>query len=626
MDPSIVCKEETVETSSGEDGQKEGKIDKLLNKYCAVCGDKALGYNFNALTCESCKAFFRRNALKNKEFKCPFSNKCEVTLVTRRFCQKCRLKKCFDIGMKKEWILSDEEKQQKRQKIEQNRAKKRQDVPDLSPGAFLAAASPSTLPHNRDVVSPASTSISFPLGTDSIGLERPQARVLPSSRPPSEDDNQPRQKQMRYEIPDESNTRLGLADPYSSNDSSEQCALIRHELTSSNSPPQNSTFIPTIHDRSQINMLNFVVQQPQLSAHSSSKDLPLDATVNQSSLTRMSPDLTTLPEQVNPMNLDVKNEQSPQSYPSTSCGQNPFSPHMGGIPLVGAMTEIKSSDSSLSFPDITNTSFDNLDDIVTVAIEAEFHVQNIHSPMHSLTGKSLNDRETDRLHELFMASRSLVEPLDLEKSPFSNADPKNLISVVNLTDLAIKRIIRMAKKINPFITMCQEDQIALLKGGCTELMILRSVINYNPDKNSWRIPSKDRPREVNMELLKEASHLGVNLYEEHQRFVKSFDPKWRTDENVMLLLSAIALFNPARTNVLHKDVVKLEQDAYYYLLRRYLETICTGCDARRAYLHLIGRLKDLNRLNESHIQLFLGLNPKLVEPLLIEIFDLKPTP
>ena len=33
-------------------------------KVCRVCGDKALGYNFNAMTCESCKAFFRRNALK----------------------------------------------------------------------------------------------------------------------------------------------------------------------------------------------------------------------------------------------------------------------------------------------------------------------------------------------------------------------------------------------------------------------------------------------------------------------------------------------------------------------------------------------------------------------------------
>ena len=34
------------------------------DKYCGVCGDKALGYNFDAISCESCKAFFRRNAPK----------------------------------------------------------------------------------------------------------------------------------------------------------------------------------------------------------------------------------------------------------------------------------------------------------------------------------------------------------------------------------------------------------------------------------------------------------------------------------------------------------------------------------------------------------------------------------
>jgi Zinc finger, C4 type (two domains) len=39
---------------------KHGKGDKL----CAVCGDKALGCNFDAISCESCKAFFRRNAFK----------------------------------------------------------------------------------------------------------------------------------------------------------------------------------------------------------------------------------------------------------------------------------------------------------------------------------------------------------------------------------------------------------------------------------------------------------------------------------------------------------------------------------------------------------------------------------
>ena len=70
---------------------------------------------------------------------------------------------------------------------------------------------------------------------------------------------------------------------------------------------------------------------------------------------------------------------------------------------------------------------------------------------------------------------------------YTTGEPNNLISVINLTDLAVKRIIRMAKKITPFTTMCQADQIALLKGGCTELMILRSVSNYDPDKNSWRV-------------------------------------------------------------------------------------------------------------------------------------------
>lgn len=34
------------------------------DKICLVCGDRALGYNFNAISCESCKAFFRRNAHK----------------------------------------------------------------------------------------------------------------------------------------------------------------------------------------------------------------------------------------------------------------------------------------------------------------------------------------------------------------------------------------------------------------------------------------------------------------------------------------------------------------------------------------------------------------------------------
>ena len=45
----------------------------------------------------------------------------------------------------------------------------------------------------------------------------------------------------------------------------------------------------------------------------------------------------------------------------------------------------------------------------------------------------------------------------------------------------------MTKKINSFRNMCQEDQIALLKGGCTEMMILRSAMQYDVDHAKWKV-------------------------------------------------------------------------------------------------------------------------------------------
>lgn len=114
-----------IQDNPDTNGSPKAGARQSRGRTCQVCGDKALGYNFNAVTCESCKAFFRRNALTQKEFTCPFNQNCEITVVTRRFCQKCRLSRCFEIGMKKEYIMSDMEKVEKRKKIEMNRAKRK---------------------------------------------------------------------------------------------------------------------------------------------------------------------------------------------------------------------------------------------------------------------------------------------------------------------------------------------------------------------------------------------------------------------------------------------------------------------------------------------------------------------
>ncbi|CAG2113929.1 unnamed protein product, partial [Medioppia subpectinata] len=111
-------------------------------KICVVCGDRANGYNFNVIACESCKAFFRRNALRKKDFKCPFNGNCKIDAITRKFCQKCRLQKCFNSGMKKDLILTDEEKRIIKFKIAENKQKrvKLSDSPNGSVDSTTAAA------------------------------------------------------------------------------------------------------------------------------------------------------------------------------------------------------------------------------------------------------------------------------------------------------------------------------------------------------------------------------------------------------------------------------------------------------------------------------------------------------
>uniref|UniRef100_A0A803WC01 Vitamin D receptor n=1 Tax=Ficedula albicollis TaxID=59894 RepID=A0A803WC01_FICAL len=59
----------------------------------------------------------RRSMKRKAMFTCPFSGDCHITKDNRRHCQACRLKRCLDIGMMKEFILTDEEVQRKREMI-----------------------------------------------------------------------------------------------------------------------------------------------------------------------------------------------------------------------------------------------------------------------------------------------------------------------------------------------------------------------------------------------------------------------------------------------------------------------------------------------------------------------------
>lgn len=627
--------------ASPQDGASTSGNKRPDSKKCGVCGDRALGYNFNAITCESCKAFFRRNALKNKEFRCPFQDSCKVDQVTRRFCQKCRLRKCFEIGMKKEWIMTDEEKQRKKQKIEENRARKMGDA--YSDDDSVKSSNPPFSP--------------FSVGA-SIEASKPQAIVVGVIR--NEDETSAKVLRAEGQTDIHSQERSIIQSTGTASDSLQLPSILSREYAKdetdygsdyTNSPPgsQQEIVSQSLEDQ------EFTAD---ITSHSSTvlQVLPYSQLT---SPTNISADAETLLPSPN-TNITVNASPGSVHCPAPASPATPSSQTFGNLSMAQVMSinikkEVEYTDGETSESpeqahedqeeqqqqhhqdswqnfsvqealrilqpgcekDLNATGIAMMDSIMDTAITAEYSACSL---LGSSNPRELNDCEKIKLSELSEANKGLMAPL-CEDYNFKDLSNPSLINIINLTEIAIRRLIKMSKRISAFKSLCQEDQIALLKGGCTEMMILRSVFAYDSDKDSWSIQQDhNRFKNIKLKVLKAAPG---NVYEEHKRFILAFQPEWRQDLNIIFLLSAITLFMPERQNIIHADAIKHEQCSYLYLLKRYLECKYGGCEGRTVFHRLLERINHLHILNENHIRVFLEVNPQEVEPLLIEIFDLK---
>uniref|UniRef100_A0A0N5ALG5 Nuclear receptor domain-containing protein n=1 Tax=Syphacia muris TaxID=451379 RepID=A0A0N5ALG5_9BILA len=74
---------------------------------CVVCGDKASGRHYGAVSCEGCKGFFKRSVRKQIGYVCRGSKDCPVTKFHRNRCQYCRLRKCLTMGMRSESVQAE---------------------------------------------------------------------------------------------------------------------------------------------------------------------------------------------------------------------------------------------------------------------------------------------------------------------------------------------------------------------------------------------------------------------------------------------------------------------------------------------------------------------------------------
>ena len=90
------------------------EADDAILYMCQICQEtskKKHQMSYGCRACFSCKAFFRRAHAHTKtpSFVCKNQDQCEVTVKTKRSCQKCRYALCIGSGMKPELVLTKDQ-------------------------------------------------------------------------------------------------------------------------------------------------------------------------------------------------------------------------------------------------------------------------------------------------------------------------------------------------------------------------------------------------------------------------------------------------------------------------------------------------------------------------------------
>ena len=150
-------------------------------------------------------------------------------------------------------------------------------------------------------------------------------------------------------------------------------------------------------------------------------------------------------------------------------------------------------------------SSDEEENLPKKAIYSVDHDQDLNEDSNSdasfVCGKSDSESNTHRLPSAVRPSLSLynfieelrVQELTIACDMLSHwcqyrkivTELKKIEEMFEAVEIIVKKVIQMARMVTTFKELCEMEQIALLKGSVTEMIILRSVLNFVPEEDSW---------------------------------------------------------------------------------------------------------------------------------------------
>ncbi|XP_015786656.1 nuclear hormone receptor HR96 [Tetranychus urticae] len=555
---------------------------------CLVCSDRAMGNNFGAISCESCKAFFRRNAHDIEKLRCEFNGKCSITILTRRHCRRCRLEKCFQVGMRKDWILTEEQLQIRRARIQSRKSREiatRANInsPSSSSSSSSSSSTISAVPHlNSSLPYNSYSSTPFSSLNQSIGFHGPST---------SHSSN------LNYDI--YSNLNDDEEDE-SDNDYEDLCDKMGKKIFTSSS-----------------NMLTSLLDNKHYDSqhdHHQSQSYP-----------DLYPDYGQLTSPISSMVLNAP------SFLSPTCSTNDYllaSSPVSPLPLNSSSHPFSSnSSSSLDYVQHPTNIFTKLEPSGSIEVEtvrskvydlimgSDIKLPINLSNEYITSNLALNQLINKRMDELINAYSTPFHPVPNELYDASNQE-----SWICLLDYSAKLLIASIKNVTSFNRLPLQVRNDLFKESFSSIIVIRSVFLFDRDKIEWRFDSSSKSIKFNLLRL-----FGAQATSSYLSLVKDFDDLCGRNLKVGLILELISLFNSSNVDMQHQEYISKEKYIYTYLLRRYLEsTGLSMAQARSDSYDLLMKLEQYKMCNKplEHLRQICAYQSQKAGQLLSEILDL----
>ena len=197
--------------------------------------------------------------------------------------------------------------------------------------------------------------------------------------------------------------------------------------------------------------------------------------------------------------------------------------------------------------------------------------------------------------------------------------PSNM-DFLNMADESVRRLVKMAKHLEFFQRLDQDDQITLLKGAVLEVLVLRSAKMFDSRGKSWSVQKDGEQKSVSAMGLQLGDNEDAHFMQQYQHFVMTLLTATMRDNVILMILMVMTLFSPDRGRLARKDMVVEAQEEYASILKEYCERRYPK--EKLMFARILQKLADIRDISETHSKMLLHYKSDDLVPLIVEIFNL----